>query len=173
MTHSWLRDVLLRYRYRPEAADAVLAHCDVEVRDPHSDTGGGVVYPDGPQRWRIVLYTAQHEAAVHEAAHVWWFLFQTDAMSAYLIDMMIAQSDLAHRPRWRPFRELMRTYRYGDGVWPGMWVQAAGRWNHDEIWAGGASYSMGDVTLYPPMARRLYERMFEPREATWLPLVTG
>ena len=119
----------------------------------------------------MVLYTAQHEAAVHEAAHVWYTLNQDDALTDAMVNMMLSQSDRVALPHWQPFRRLMNVYRYGQGDWPGMWVQSANRWNHDEIWAGGASFSMGVLRQYPVMARRLYERMFEPANWTLLPLV--
>lgn len=171
--HAFAADVMRRYRVRPEAIDAILAASDWEIHDPNSVSGGGTVYPAGPNRWRVVLYTAQEEACLHEAAHVWLYLNCTNELVAMLIDMMFIESDKRHMPRWKPFRELMATYRWGDGNgWPGMWLgEPYNRWNEHELWAGGASFSMGDVTQYPPTARRLYERMFEPRETVHLPLV--
>lgn len=122
-----------------------------------------------------MLNGIEHEAAIHEAAHIWYYLYQNDALAAMLIDMMMVESERTHMARWKAFRQLMATYRWGDGQgWSGMWVESAHRFNHDEIWAGGASFSMGDMMKYPPMVRRIYERMFLPREvAAYLPLVMG
>ena len=77
---SFARDVLRRYRVRPDAAERILAHADITILEPDSVRGGGVVqYTDRPDYWHIVLGTRQEEAALHEAAHVWWWLWQDDA----------------------------------------------------------------------------------------------
>ena len=103
---AWLHSILLRYRVRPEAADEILAHCDVTILDPNSAMGGGIVnYTPRPDYWHVVLNTAQHEAALHEAAHVWWFLHQTDAWVQQIIDQYFIQAELRHRPRFRKVRQ--------------------------------------------------------------------
>ena len=109
-TRAWLANTLQARNFRAEVIAAILSHADVEIRDWDSVSGGGTVLAAGPSRWRIVLATVQHEAACHEAAHVWWFLSQNDALVARLIAAMLHQADLVHRPRFRMIRELCRLY---------------------------------------------------------------
>jgi len=172
---TWLRGVLLRYRVRPEAADEVLRHCDVTILDPDSVSGGGVVnYTARPDYWLVTLYSAQHEAAVHEAAHVWWFLHQTDAWVAYIIDQYFIQGDLRHRPRFRKVRQACWEGVHGGPTGKGVyWADYAGRYDDRECFAGLASLIMGDVLMLPPGLRELYERMFRPAERIYMPMVWG
>ena len=170
MARAWLYDVLHRYHYRPEAVDAILAHCDVEVRDWGSGDDGALSILTALAIGDGVIHGAARSRGARSGACLVYAKPRRRFGDA-LVNMMLSQSDRVALPHWQPFRRLMNVYRYGQGDWPGMWVQSANRWNHDEIWAGGASFSMGDLRQYPVMARRLYERMFEPANWTLLPLV--
>ncbi len=167
-----------KYRVRPEAADEILRHCDVTVLDADSVMGGGVVqYTDRPDRWHIVLSTAQHEAAVHEASHIWWFLHQNNDLVAHIIDQYHIQGDLRHKPRYKAVRQACYEGIHGNEAgWPGYWVGPPyNRWNADEMYAGLASLIMGDVLMLPPQLRTLYEGLFWPRETprVYMPMVWG
>lgn len=170
---TWFRDVLRRYNVRPEAAERILAHCDVTILDPASVTGGGVVqYTDRPDYWHVVLYSAQHEACLHEMAHVWWFLFQTDAMVAMLIDQYFIQGDQRDKPRFRKVRQACWEGIHGNGVWPGYWVGPPyNRWNADEMYAGMCSLIMGDTDMLPHAMRPLFDGLFLPRHTIYMPMV--
>jgi len=173
---AWLREVLLRYRVRREAADAILSHADVTILEPDSVTGGGMVqYTDRPDYWHIVLGTRQEEAALHEAAHVWWWLWQDDARTAMLIDQYHVQGDLRHMPRFRTVRQACYEGIHGNGQgFGGYWVGLPyNRWNADEMFAGMCSLIMGDMEMLPHAMRGLFEGLFEPRQVIHLPLLFG
>jgi len=173
---SWLRGVLLKYRVRPEAADEVLRHCDVTILDPDSVQGGGIVnYTARPDYWLVTLYSSQHEAAVHEAAHVWWFLHQNNDLVAMLIDQYHVQGDLRHMPRFRTVRQACYEGIHGNGQgFGGYWVGLPyNRWNADEMFAGMCSLIMGDMEMLPHAMRGLFEGLFEPRQVIHLPLLFG
>lgn len=172
--HAFAADVMRRYRVRPEAAERILAHCDVTVLNPDSVQGGGMVqYTTRPDYWHVVLHTRQDEACLHEMAHVWWFLHQTDAMVAMLIDQYHVQGDLRHMPRFRRVRQACYEGIHGNGQgFDGYWVGPPyNRWNADEMFAGMASLIMGDVEMLPHAMRGLFEGLFLPRQTIWFPMV--
>lgn len=170
---AFAADVMARYRVRPEQAADILAHCDVTVLDPDSVTGGGIVnYTDRPDYWHVVLSTAQHEACLHEMAHVWWFLEQNDHLVAMLIDQYFIQASLRHRPRFKRVRQACWEAVYGGPSGKGWaWADYAGRYDDRELYAGMASLIMGDVEMLPHAMRGLFEGLFEPRQTIWFPMV--
>lgn len=171
---AFAAEVLARYNVRPEAAAAILAHCDVTVLDPDSVQGGGIVnYTDRPNYWHVVLYSAQHEACLHEMAHVWWFCSQNDHLVAMLIDQYFIQASLRHRPRFKRVRQACYEGIHGNGQgFDGYWVGPPyNRWNADEMHAGMCSLIMGDTDMLPHAMRPLFERLFLPRQIIYMPMV--
>lgn len=174
---AFAADVMRRYRVRPEEAERILAHCDVTIIDPDSVQGGGMVqYTTRPDYWHVVLYSAQHEACLHEMAHVHYFLRQTDAMVAMLIDQYFIQASLRHRPRFKRVRQACWEAVYGGPSGKGWaWADYAGRYDDRELYAGMASLVMGDMWQLPYGLRVILETTFLPREVhtTRLPIVFG
>lgn len=171
---TWVRDVLLRYRCRPDAAAEILAHCDVTILDPANVTGGGVVqYTDRPDYWHVVLQGVEHEACLHEMAHVHWYLTQDDHTTAMLIDQYHIQAQLRHKPRFRRVRQACYEGIHGNGQgFDGYWVGPPyNRWNADEMHAGMCSLIMGDTDMLPHAMRPLFERLFLPRQIIYMPMV--
>lgn len=167
--------ILRQCAFRSSAADQIMAHSTFAIRDLNSAAGGGTVLPAGRQRWDVKLDSVQHEACVHECAHVWWFLNQDDESTKTLITQVEMQADLAHLPGYERVRNLCKTYIYGDGSgFPGMWVgEPYNRWNADEIFAGLASGTMGDLSLFPPGLQAIYGGMLRRNEQIWLPTLFG
>jgi len=175
---AWLHAVLLRYRVRPEAAAEILAHCDVEVHDWSSTRGGGIMYQTGPHRWLIVLYTAQDEAALHEAAHVHYELIQTDDWIARFRGEYFHQADLAHHARFKRVRQACHEGVYGDGKGFAGYRTASvsNPWYTTEMYAGLVSLVMGQVDQMPPPLRAFYDRpgcIYQPREMIYMPMMWG
>jgi hypothetical protein len=159
--------ILPKYRFRREAAELILAGCVFELDDAFSIRGGGWVrFGYGGDKTVVHFNTAQAEAAVHELAHAWWFLIELDRpkWKQWLIDrLLICFQREADKPlgRFPVIREHCRVYKYGDGAdFPGMWSEEAGRWNHDEIFAGFASAVMGDMRQMPADLRRIFRHCF-------------
>jgi len=144
----------------------------VAVQDWDLTSGGGtVLYSERPDFWHVLLYTAQEEAAVHEAAHVWWYLWQNDERTAWLIREYLRQAELVHSGEYGRVRRICHEGVYGnDRGFKGYWLDAPyNRWNADEMFAGLASGIMGDVALLPPELREIYGHMFEPGEMVYIP----
>ena len=113
-------------------------------------------------------------------AHVWYYLYLYDnpqakeEFIAKLVKQFLAEAD-KEPGRFPRIRELCREYRYGNEAWAGMWIPPHdsydGRWNTDEIWAGLASGSMGDLTMFPTGLRNLYGQMFQEPYLVYMPVV--
>jgi hypothetical protein len=150
---AFLQDVLARFPFTDDARRWLTTEITFEVRDLASVSGGGYWIPD--QR-KVLLFTAQFEAAIHELAHAWWHdrrIGQEDA----LIEATIA---LAEEPDPRYVRMQRLAYGYIHGIpeqrWPGMLVDR----NDWEMYAGMASGMMADLRLVPPYVRRFYDGLY-------------
>ncbi len=176
---SFARDVLRRYRVRPEAAERILAHCDVTVLNPDSVQGGGMVqYTTRPDYWHVVLHTRQEEAALHEAAHVHYELIQTDAWIAAFRGEYFYQADMVHKPRFRLVRQACHEGVYGnDQGFPGYRTgNLSNPWYTTEMYAGLISLVMGHVEWMPPRLRKFFDRpgcFYQAYERVMLPVVFG
>ena len=175
----WCTDIMQQYNFREEVQRLLLKYCDFTIDDPWSTHGGGWCrFGYGENRTHVHLFTGQHEAAVHEMAHAWWFLLEKnpykpkrkDRLVGRLIAYFLRHSDLPPRP-FPIVRGLCRVYRYGEGNWPGMWMPEQGRWNHDEVLAGLASGTMGNLDMYPYDLRRIYSLMFAEPQKVYVPAV--
>ena len=175
---TWSKDVMREYGFRDDAQSLLLDKCNFFIEDPFSTRGGGWCrFGYGGDRTTVYLYTGQPEAAVHEMAHAWWFLIEVNNAERknLLISRLIAY--LLHQSEqpldsFATVRNLCRVYRYGNEIWSGMWMSQYNRWNHDEIFAGLASGTMGNLTMYPYDLRRIYTQMFEGPRTVYLPQVT-
>jgi len=185
---DFVRYIVSRYSFRKTAADLVIERCDFRLYDEASINGGGRVYfagiyRDGAplQRTLVEFDTSQAEAGVHELAHAWWFEIGRDyaqldkhELVAQLLDAFLTEAN-ATQDQYTRIRELCHEFRYGwegqpEGMW---WGEPLNRWNHDEIYASLASATMGDLRMYPPSLRPVYDKMFDGREYVHLPAVHG
>jgi len=150
---SFVAEVMERYGFTPEAARWIRREIPVQVDDASSTGGGGYWIP---QQRLVRLFSAQHEAAVHELAHAWWHFRRLGQEKA----LMQAVVRAAHEPdpRYRRVRDLAHGYVYGIAAqgWPGLLVDS----NDWEMFAGLASGTMGDMNLMPPYLRVFYQGLF-------------
>jgi len=164
---AFVREVLRRYGFTPEAEGWLRREIPVQVDDPTSTSGGGYWLPS--QRL-VRLFSAQHEAAVHELAHAWWHFRRAGREQA----LMQAVVRAAHEPdpTYVRVRDLAHGYVYGIPAqgWPGLLVQS----NDWEMFAGLASGTMGDMRLMPPYLRVFYQGLFRlPEDAASSADATG
>lgn len=149
----FVAEVLERYGFTPEASTWLRREIPVQVDDAKGQGGGGFWIPE--QRL-VRLFTAQHEAAVHELAHAWWHFRRRGQEQA----LMSAVKRAAHEPdpRFRRVRDLAHGYVFGIPAtgWPGLMVDG----NDWEMFAGLASGTMGDMRLMPPYLRVFYRGLF-------------
>ena len=66
---AFVEEVMRAHHFTPEAQGWLRANVNLRVDDLSSERGGGYWQP---QTREVRLFTAQHEAAVHELAHAWW-----------------------------------------------------------------------------------------------------
>lgn len=161
---SFVGEVLERYGFTPEASAWLRREIPVQVDDAKGQSGGGFW---APEQRLVRLFTAQHEAAVHELAHAWWHFRRSGQEQA----LMAAVKRAAHEPdpRFQRVRILAHGYVYGIPAtgWPGLAMDG----NDWEMFAGLASGTMGDLSLMPPYLRQFYQGLFrlpegEPPTAT-------
>jgi len=150
---TYLEEVLTRFPYTEEARRWLSTAIAFEVQDLRSVRGGGFWIPDEN---KVLLFTAQYEAAIHELAHAWWHsrrIGQEDAM----IEITIALSEEPD-PRYVRLAGLAHGYIHGipEQNWAGMLVER----NDWEMYAGLASGMMADMRLVPPYVRPFYEGMY-------------
>lgn len=147
-------EILTRYHFTEQATAWLRRGITVEVQNLATTTGGGYWIP---QERRVLLFTAQHEAAVHELAHAWWH-FRRVGQERQLIEAVVRAASETD-PRYHRVQHLAHGYVYGtphDG-WPGLLVD-----NNDwEMFAGLASGTMGDMRLMPPYLRVFYQGLFQ------------
>jgi hypothetical protein len=146
--------VMAEHNFTDEARRWLRENVRLRVDDFSNTRGGGYWQPATRE---VRLFTAQHEAAVHELAHAWWH----DRRHALKDEMIEATIRLSEEPdpAYRVMANLAHGYIHGIPAqnWPGMLVDR----NDWEMFAGLASGSMGDMRLLPPYVRRLYEGLFE------------
>lgn len=163
---QWAWGVLQRHNVREDVIRFVMPRVRWTVEDWAHTTGGGLCYwANPPKRIHIKLHGTQAEACLHEFAHAYRVALLTSHppswFGEHLVLAFLAEAEAAPGEYSR-IRQLCRDYRYGFGEWRGMWNADAGAWNDSEIWAGLASGGMGDLSLYPPRLRRVYERFYAP-----------
>ena len=127
---------------------------NLRVDDLSSKGGGGYWAPASRE---VRLFSAQHEAAVHELAHAWWH-YRREARKDEMIEATVR---LSAEPDAR-YAELARlAFGYVHGIpeqpWEGLLVTR----NDWEMFAGIASGTMGDMRKLPPYVRDLYKGLFE------------
>ena len=157
----WVWGCLQRHNVREDVICAITARCRFVIDDwENFSGGGGCTHMDPPHRMIVRLNGRQDEACVHECAHVYRHILieQGEWDAAGIVGAMQAESEAAPGDYPR-IRQLCRDYRWGVGDWSGM--MTASGWNDSEIWAGLASGSMGDMSLYPPRLRRLYAQFYD------------
>lgn len=179
------------HRFTPAAREFIRANSRIIVLDFASEQGGGGHWPPGSfdsgPVGLVQLFTAQHEAAVHELSHVWWHFWRLHhpGLKKDLVRNLVILAGL-NRDEFTDRIEAINiayTYVHGDGVWLGMLGNADGRNNpanlpkdiHSlteedfefrvndwEIFAGLASFTMGRFNEGPrklPPSMYIY---FEP-----------
>jgi hypothetical protein len=147
-------EVMREHHFTPGAQKWLRANANLRVDDLTSRSGGGYWQPATRE---VRLFTAQHEAAVHELAHAWWH-DRREPLKDQMIEATIRLSDEPD-PRYRDTMKLAYGYIHGipEQGWAGMLVDR----NDWEMFAGLASGTMGDISKLPPYVRKLYEGLFE------------
>lgn len=142
------------HHFTVAAQDWLRANVNLRVDDLSSTRGGGYWQPATRE---VRLFSAQHEAAVHELAHAWWH-YRREPLKNDMIEATVRLSD-EKNPLYRDTARLAFGYVHGipEQNWPGMLVDR----NDWEMFAGLASGTMGDMSKLPPYARKLYEGLFE------------
>jgi hypothetical protein len=154
-TAAWafVDEVMREHHFTPRAREWLHANVNLRLDDMSSTRGGGYWKPTLRQ---VHLFTAQHEAAVHELAHAWWHdrrIGREDEM----IEAVVRLSTEA-QPQYQDTAQLAFGYVHGipEQNWAGMLVER----NDWEMFAGLASGTMGDMSRLPAYVRRLYEGLF-------------
>jgi len=159
---EFVRRTLVQHNVRQDVLALLMPRCRFTVKDWGNTAGGGVCHwAEPPKRIHVQLNGAQAEACIHETAHAFrvvlvtefpkaWAAIERALIAAFLFE---EAQPLTEYPR---IRQLARDYRWGVDEWPGMWNAEAQAWRVSEIWAGFASASMGDLSLYPPTLRDVY-----------------
>ena len=146
--------VMREHHFTPGARQWLRANVNLQVDDLTGTRGGGYWAPD---RRGVRLFTAQHEAAVHELSHAWWH----DRRHPLKDEMIEATVRLSAEqdPKYADAAKLAFGYVHGipEQNWAGMLVDR----NDWEMFAGLASGTMGDLGKLPPYVRKLYEGLFE------------
>ncbi len=145
--------VMSKYHFTPEAQMWLHANVNLCI-DNLGSTGGGGYWQ--PSTGEVRLYTAQHEAAVHELAHAWWHS-RREPLKDQMIEAVVRLSAETN-PAYASAAKLAFGYAHGIPAqnWPGMLVDR----NDWEMFAGLASGTMGDMSLLPPYVRRMYRGLF-------------
>ncbi len=145
--------VMTAHHFTPGAQAWLHSNINLKVDDLASTRGGGYWAPANRE---VRLFTAQHEAAVHELAHAWWH----DRRRGREDDMIEATVRLSDEkdPRFADAARLAFGYVHGipEQNWHGMLVDR----NDWEMFAGLASGTMGDMRKLPSYMRRLYDGLF-------------
>ncbi|HET9495441.1 MAG TPA: hypothetical protein VFR15_14515 [Chloroflexia bacterium] len=146
--------VMREYHFTPLAREWLRANVNLRVDDLGSTRGGGYWRPNLRQ---VHLFTAQHEAAVHELAHAWWH-DRRHGREDEMIEAVVRLS-VEKAPQYSATARLAHDYVHGipEQNWAGMLVER----NDWEMFAGLASGTMGDMSVLPPYVRRMYEGLFE------------
>jgi hypothetical protein len=150
---AFREDVLRRFPYTSSAREWLRDAIDFEVGDLSSVRGGGYWLPE---QNRVVLATAQYEAAIHELAHAWWHPRRI-GQEEDLIQATIALA-ADSEARYRRLHDL--AYGYIHGIPAQGWAGMLAERNDWEMYAGLASGMMADIRLVPPYIRRFYLSLF-------------
>jgi hypothetical protein len=143
-----------QHHFTDEAGEWLRNSVRLQVDTLEHERGGGYWQPDG----RLVrLFSAQHEAAVHELAHAWWH-YRREARKDEMIEATVRLS-ADPDPRFATMQRLAYGYVHGipEQPWEGLLVTR----NDWEMFAGLSSGSMGDMRLLPPYVRELYRGLFK------------
>jgi hypothetical protein len=148
-----LEEVFHHFPYTPEAVDWLRRAVAFEVEDLNTTRGGGWWQP---AEEKVVLYTAQYEAAIHELAHAWWHYRRIGSEREFMgaVQHLAGEPD----PSYVRMQELAHGYIHGIPAqhWAGMLVEE----NDWEMYAGLASGCMADIRLLPPYLADYYEGLF-------------
>ncbi|MCO5214397.1 MAG: peptidoglycan DD-metalloendopeptidase family protein [Caldilinea sp.] len=175
-SYEFVQDVTRTYPFKSSARDYLLDNVYTYVYDLESKTGGG--YYDIENNV-ISLQTAQEEGAIHEMSHAYWNTLREEelgegvtyagalAASLQMTGKMMEANPDAYDPE---LAVLVDEYLVGnkEGTFTGFYSYGEGRdaWIDDhEIYAGLASWAMGDIDLLPESLRPYYEGLFEPSPA--------
>ena len=156
---AFVEEVMRERHFTPEAQIWLKEKVRLRVDTLEGDGGGGYWKPS----LRLArLFTAQHEAAVHELAHAWWH-YRRESLKDEMIEATVRLSE-ERDPRYSAMQRLAYGYIHGipEQPWEGLYVTR----NDWEMFAGLASGTMGDMGLLPPYVRRLYEGLFVQEEAS-------
>lgn len=155
-TEQWqfIERVMSERHFTQEAREWLRENVRLKVDDLYSTSGGGYWQPSANE---VRLFTAQHEAAVHELAHAWWH-YRREPLKDTMIEATVRLS-AEKDPHYSDMAGLAFGYVHGIPAqnWPGMLVDR----NDWEMFAGLASGSMGDMRKLPPYVRKLYAGLFE------------
>jgi hypothetical protein len=151
---EFIRGVAREHHFTSSAQRWLEENIKLRVDDLSTERGGGYWAPD---RREVRLFSAQHEAAVHELSHAWW-QDRRDALKDEMIEAVVRLSAEADQ-RYSDLARLAHGYVHGipEQPWEGLLVTR----NDWEMFAGIASGTMGDMTKLPPYVRRLYSGLFE------------
>ena len=151
---DFVRSVMQAHHFTKGAQQWLQSNVNLRVDDLSSDGGGGYWAPDSRE---VRLFTAQHEAAVHELAHAWWH-YRREARKDEMIEATVRLS-AEPDPRYAELAKLAFGYAHGipQQPWEGLLVTR----NDWEMFAGLASGTMGDMRKLPPYVRELYVGLFE------------
>jgi len=149
-----VRDVMGKHHFTLEAQRWIAENIRLRVDRLDSTSGGGYWKPE---RRLVRLFTAQHEAAVHELAHAWWH-YRRGAFKDEMIEATVRLS-AEEDPRYTTMQRLAHGYVHGipEQPWEGLYVTR----NDWEMFAGLASGSMGDMRLLPPYVKQIYKGLFD------------
>jgi hypothetical protein len=141
------------YPFTTDAQRWLQGHVRVAIKDLTSQRGGGYFYPT---LGRVLLFTGQHEAAIHELAHAWWDARRHSQKDRLISALLRAAMD--NEPQYQRIAALAREYVLGsvDGSFAGFLRDR----NDTEIYAGLASGSMANILLLPPYLRVFYQDLF-------------
>jgi hypothetical protein len=145
--------VMSAHHFTPEAQRWIKENVRLRVDSLDNTSGGGYWQPE---RRLVRLFTAQHEAAVHELAHAWWH-YRREPIKDEMIEATVRLS-AEQDPRYAAMQRLAHGYIHGipEQPWEGLYVTR----NDWEMFAGLASGSMGDMRRLPPYVQRLYKGLF-------------
>lgn len=148
-------DSVMRAHHFTSGAQTWLhSHVNLRVDDMSSTRGGGYWMPATRE---VRLFTAQHEAAVHELAHAWWH-DRRHGREDEMIEVVVRLS-ADKNPLYAETARLAFGYVHGipEQNWAGMLVER----NDWEMFAGLASGTMDDMRKVPPYVRKLYDGLFD------------
>lgn len=153
-TERFLDELFGHFPFSASAQAWFRRHVGLEIRDLTSLKGGGLFFPG---QNRVLLYSAQYEAAIHELAHAWWDVRRHARKDPLIAAVVRAAGE--DDPRFARIAALAREYVHGsaDGHFAGFLRDR----NDAEMFAGLASGCMADTRLLPPYVRTFYEELFD------------